>query len=389
MKVVAIIPTYNEKENIGPMLDAWLKIAGENKKYNFEMLVIDDNSPDGTGEIVKDYQKKHKEISLISGPRLGYGKAMLKAFKYAMKDLKADVIIPIDVDFQWDPFMTPKLLEKIDEGYDVVVPSRAVPGGKDNFSGFRKLTHWFSDTLLAYYWAGVKEVKDHSGAFKAIRVKDHFDKVNLKNLDVTGFVIQMKTIYELSKTGAKFYEMPAIYGDRRAGTPTTVGMKSITWFIKYIFEYFLVATRIRIERSKRFIKFGIVGFIGYLINAFGLELFYRLGIHPGPAASLAAEIAVVFNFSINNLWTFGGQKITGWRIPLKFFQFNLTSLGAILIQGAVVGILAVLFGNAYRQVYLFLVIPTLVLPYNYSMYNIFIWKTWKIPFLSKFQKAAG
>jgi dolichol-phosphate mannosyltransferase len=390
MKVVAIIMTYNEKENVGPMMDAWLKIAKENPKYQFEVLIVDANSPDGTGEIVKKYHQQHENIKLLSGPRMGYGKDLVKGYKYAMEEMKADVLVPIDADFQWDPFLTPKLLKKIDEGYDVVVASRGVPGGKDDFGLFRKLTHWLSDTILAYYWAGIKEVKDHAGAFKAIRVKGVLDQVQLEKLDVVGFVVQMKTIYELSKTKAKFFEIPAIYGQRKAGQPTTVGLKSLPRFLKYVFEYALIATKIRIERSQKFIKFGVVGFVGYVINASTLYLFANMLAFPEWLAwALSTELAIISNFTWNNLWTFKEKKIKGVKnIASKFIQFNGTSIGALLIQ-TTVGTLGVrLLGPSFRQILLPFIIFFLVIPYNYTMYNVFIWRTWKLPFLSKLQKKA-
>ncbi|MCL5091194.1 MAG: glycosyltransferase [Patescibacteria group bacterium] len=386
MKVIAIIPTYNEKENIGPMLDAWLKIAKENPKYKFEMLVIDDNSPDGTGKIATEYEKKHANIHLVSGPRQGYGKAIMKGYEYSMKELEADVVIPIDVDFQWDPFMTPKLLEKIDDGYDVVVPSRGVPGSSDDFTGFRKLTHWVSDTLLAYYWAGITEVKDHAGSFKAIRVKNHLDQVNIKSLDVVGFVIQMKTIYELSKTKAKFCELPAHYGERKAGTPTTVGMKSIKWFIKYISEYIKVATQIRFERSPwmpKFLKFGIVGGIGFVINVAGAFIFKKILIRPdsnlsllnGVCNALAAEISIVSNFTWNNLWTFSKEKISNvGQLFTKFFTFNISSvITGIAIPSVVISLFTYFWGDRlflYQVIAIFL----LTIPLNWLIYNKVIWK---------------
>lgn len=386
MKVVAIIMTYNEKENVGEMMDAWLKIAEENPKYDFSVLVKDGNSPDGTGEIVKQYSKKHSNIFLMQGPRLGYGKELAMAYQHAMEELKADIIIPIDVDFQWDPFMTPKLLEKLEEGYDVVVPSRALPGSSDNFSGFRKLTHWVSDTLLAYYWAGIKEVKDHAGAFKAIRVKDHLGKVDFKALDVVGFVIQMKLVYELSKTGAKFIEIPAHYGDRRAGTPTTVGMKSMSRFLKYIIEHFKVATIIRFERSPgllKFIKFGIVGGFGFVINVVGAKIFksfllksdLNISLVNGVSNALAAEIAIISNFTWNNIWAFSKEKITKLGVLVsKFLVFNLSSVvTGIIIPSVSVYFLTTLFGD---KLFLYQVIAIfgLTIPLNWLVYNKLIWK---------------
>jgi dolichol-phosphate mannosyltransferase len=405
MKVVVLIMTYNEKENVGPMMDAWLKIAKENPKYQFEVLIIDANSPDGTGKIVEKYHQQHENIKLLSGPRMGYGKDLVKGYKYAMEELKADIVLPIDADFQWDPFLTPKLLEKIDEGYDVVVASRSVPGGKDNFNLFRKLTHWASDVLLAYYWAGIKEVKDHAGAFKAIRVKGILDQVQLEKLDVTGFVVQMKTIYELSKTKAKFYEVPAIYGLRKAGEATTVGLKSLPRFLKYVFEYAVVATKIRIERSQQIIKFGIVGFIGFIVNTVGLEVFVFLGIRPSISGMLGAELAIISNFILNNFWTFAAKKIVTLRkAPIKFIQFNLTSVGAVLIQGITIelgtrilgslmntlfsGFFVPLFGNeGYRFFYIMGV--GLGMIWNYFAYTTFIWKTRQSKLFGWLQKRLG
>ena len=375
MIVVPIIMTYNEKENIGPMLEAWLKIAKENPKYKFEIIDADGNSPDGTGEITKKYSEKHKNIHLLSSERLGMGRELINAFKYAIEKLDAEVIIPIDVDFQFDPFLAPKLLEKIDEGYDVVVASRHIPGGSTNFSSFRKLTNFISDRLLAYYWAGIREVKDHAGLFRAIRVKGILDQVDLEKIDVVGFSVNMKTIYELSKVTSKFYEVPAHFGKRRAGQETTVGLKSMKWFFKYVLEIIIQTTKIRLERSQQFVKFGVVGFIGFIINALGLELFYRVGLTPGLAAAFGAELAIISNFTLNNLWTFSERKIMrALDIGKKFSVFNLTSLGAIIIQFVVVGLGTKLTSDAWRQLWLVIAIGFFIIPYNWFMYNKFIWR---------------
>jgi len=387
MKVVAQILTYNEKENVGPMMDAWLKIAKGNPKYDFEILVIDDESPDGTGEIVKKYAKKNNNIFLLSHSREGYGKAMIRGYKYSMEELKADIIIPIDVDFQWDPYLAPKLLEKIDEGYDVVVASRGIPGASDDFTPFRKLTHWVSDTLFAYYLAGIKEVKDHAGSFKAIRVKGHMDKVDLDKINVRGFVVQMKTLYELSKTNAKFFEVAAHYGERKAGTPTTVGLKSLQWFVKYIIEYMKVALEVRFERTPallKFIKFGIVGGFGFVINFVGLMVFNRLlKIFPWPigvinfiANALASEISIISNFTWNNIWTFSKEKIISpGQLVKKFTAFNFSSIiGGILVPSFVIGAGTQMFGDQYRSILLVVAVFGFTVPYNWFIYNKFIWK---------------
>lgn len=383
MRVIHLLSTYNEKENIGPMIEYLEKQAEKLPRFEIVILVVDSHSPDGTGKIVQEMAKTRDNLFLLETPR-GLGISLIKGYQYAMEKLGADIVIPNDCDFQWHPKYIPAMLEKIKEGFDVVVPSRHVPGGKDNFSGFRKLTHFISNTLINYWWGGIREVKDLAGNFKAIRVKGVLEKVNLDKLNIKGFVIQPTMIYELSKTGARFCEIPVVYGERRAGE-TKIGLN--LQFIKDVLETVIHATKIRVERSQRFFKFATVGFIGYIINATGLEIFYRLGVPVGFAAALAAEFSIISNYTLNNFWTFAEKKFTQ---PLKFFwkllQFNFTSLGAIVIQGVVVGGLAYFFGDAWRQIYLVIAIGFFVIPYNYTMYNLFIWKTWKIPFLSRLQK---
>lgn len=388
MRIVNIIPTYNEKENIGLMLQVLQKIGQKYPQDEFLTLVVDANSTDGTQKIVKKFMEKDKNIYLLTGPKRGLGHDLIRGYRYAMENLKADVVIPNDADFQWDPHYIPQLLEKIKNGYDVVVASRHIKGGEaEKWGWFRKLNHWLANDFFAGLVAGVKEVKDHTGCFKAIRVKNHLEKVPLEKLNVKGFVIQNQILYELSKTGAKFAEVPVKFKERKRGV-SKVGFNK--QYLKDIIEWIKSCILIRFDRSKRFLKFATVGFIGYIVNALGLEIFYQLGLSPGPAAALGAELAIISNFTLNNLWTFAEQRISGFKkIIWKFLQFNLSSLGAVAIQGLVVGILAKLFGNQWRQIYLVIAIGFFVIPYNYSMYNIFIWKTWKIPFLKKIQEKIG
>lgn len=381
MRVVHLLSTYNEKENIGKMIDYLLEQGKTLPEYEYVILVADSHSPDGTGEIVKNYAEKNKDIHLLETPR-GLGVSLISGYKYAVNELKADIVIPNDVDFQWDPSLVPQMLEKIKEGYDVVVPSRHIAGGNDNFSTFRKITHFFSNTLFNYYWAGIHEVHDLAGNFKAIRVKGILDKVNLERLNVKGFVIQATMIYELSKTGAKFTEIPAVFGERKAGV-TKVGLNA--QFVKDVLETIKNSTRIRMERSKKFIKFGFVGFIGYLINALTLFLFASvLHLAEWMSWGLSTELAIISNFTWNNLWTFKENKIEGQgRLIKKFIQFNATSFGALLIQTTVGTLGTTILGEQYRQLLLPFIIVFLILPYNYTMYNVFIWKTWKLPWMKK------
>jgi dolichol-phosphate mannosyltransferase len=319
----------------------------------------------------------------LETPR-GLGVSLIAGYRYAINELKADIVIPNDCDFQWDPELIPLMLNKLEEGYDVVVPSRHVKGAGESFTGFRKLTHFVSNDLLNGYWAGIHEVKDKAGNFKAIRVKNILDKVQLDKLNVRGFVIQSTIIYELSKTGAKFAEIPATFGSRRAGE-SKVGFSM--QFIKDIVETFKNSTRIRFERSPKllkFIKFGIVGGIGFVINFVGLMIFnnvfkvlpFPIGVVNFLANALASELAIISNFVWNNIWTFSKEKISNPKeLAGKFVTFNLSSIvGGILIPSGIIGLGTQIFGDQYRQVFLALAVFGFTVPYNWFVYNKFIWK---------------
>jgi len=382
MKVVNIIPTYNEKENIGLMLEALEKVAKENPQYQFTTLVVDDDSPDNTGGIVKKYIQKDSSVHLITGPKKGLGHALIRGYQYAMKEMKADVIIPNDCDFSFDPKHIVDLLAKIEEGNDVVIGSRHVgKGGTKGWSTFRKLNHWVSNVLFATYVAGIKEVKDHNGNFKAIRVKGVLEKVPLGQLmnkiKVRGFGFQAYILYALSKTTDKFCEVPVVFKFRTRGE-AKIGKKYLKSYSRDVFEYMRLAILIRLDRSQQFIKFGIVGFIGYLINALFLWFFGKISLPEWLIWGGSTEMAIISNFTLNNLWTFKKKQISGLAYILKkFLQFNFTSAGALLIQ-IVFGTLGTMFfGQEYRQLILPIIIVCLVLPYNYFMYTRVIWKTKK------------
>ena len=157
MKIVHIIPTFNEKENIGQIIEVITLVGKKYPQWQNEILVVDDYSPDGTAQLVIKLQKKYRHLHLLQKKKEGLGRALIYGYDYAIKKLKADVVIPNDADFQWDPKDFPKLIRKIEEGYDVVVASRHIKGGSViGWNWFRKLNHDISNYLLAWWVAGVK-----------------------------------------------------------------------------------------------------------------------------------------------------------------------------------------------------------------------------------------
>ena len=384
-KVVIIIPTYNEKENIGRMIDVLeSEIFPKIKTAQMEVLVVDDKSPDGTAEIVKEKMKSFKNVTLNLGNKQGLGAAYKRGMDYAMKEMKADAVIEFDADFQHDPKHIIDLVEKFDEGFDYVIGSRFVEGGsipKDWGIERKFLTIYgglFSRTVL--FFPNINKVKDVSTGLKLTRVKGVLDKVDFSKV-ANDFCYKTQILYQIVNMGAKVTEIPLQFKTREKGE-TKMGFSTIIGTFKAI-----ILLRLTDPKMLRFIKFGTVGFLGFVVNFFFLRLFRSLGFAEILAWLLSTELAIVNNYILNNVWTFSKEKIGGVKKTIfKFLQFNLTSAGALVIQ-SVVGPLGVkLVGVRYDFLVLMVVVACLVLPYNYFMYNVVIWKTTKLPFGKKTSK---
>jgi len=376
-KAVVIIPTYNEAETIGKMIKyLFAKIFPLIKNWQMKLLVVDDTSPDGTYKIVQQLQEKHADLYLYLNPKkMGIGYAYVVGFKYAMEKLSADVVIEFDGDFQHPPETIPVLLSEINRGYDYVLGSRKIKGGsvpegwgiKRKF--FALVGGLVARFILFFPSKAFFKITDPTTGLKASRVKGFVDRMDMDHLYSKKFGYKLEFLYKMVNLGAKIKEIPLKFKLRKVGSS-----KIAPDTAKDIFHS-VILCRLNDETTSRFLKFSVVGFIGYLVNAFGLWLFAKLGFLEGFIWLLATELAIISNFTWNNLWTFSQQKFTkSMTILKKFLQFNLTSSGALVIQTVMGTLLTSLFGTQYRQLYLPLIIVFMVLPYNWLMYNRVIWK---------------
>jgi len=374
---VVIIPTYNEAKTIGKMIDyLFTKTFPTIKNWSCQILVVDDTSPDGTYKIVQKLQKKYKNLHLYLNPKkMGIGYAYVVGFKEAIKKLGADVVIEFDGDFQHPPEMVPAMLKEIDKGADYVLGSRKIKGGMDPKGwGFKRL--FFSEVggltarfILFFPFKSFFQITDPTTGLKASRVKNFVDRMDMDNLYSKGFAYKMEFLYQMVKLGAKIKEVPLKFQLRSAGE-SKISSETAKNVLKTV-----ILLRWRDKTTQKFLKFGTVGFVGYLVNASTLWYFAKIGFPEWSSWLLSTELAVISNFTWNNLWTFKEEKFTRVIDVLKkFLQFNLTSAGALGIQTIVGTILTMLLGSHYRQLILPLVIVFLVLPYNWLMYNKVIWK---------------
>jgi dolichol-phosphate mannosyltransferase len=210
MKTFAVIPTYNEAENIGDLIRRILGL-GVN---DLHVLVVDDNSPDGTGDIVNKLSERESRIALLTRyKKKGRGSAGIDGFKYAIR-AGADYIIEMDGDFSHDPKYIPEFLKAI-ENCDVVLGSRFVKGGRDVGRGLKRR---FITTLAGLYVRSLLKIntRDVSSGYRCFK-RSVFEKIDLDNMVSGGPSIVLEILYKTVSHGFKVTEIPIVFTDRRQG----------------------------------------------------------------------------------------------------------------------------------------------------------------------------
>ena len=217
--ISVILPTYNEKDNIGPLID---EINSNLSNNEFELIVVDDNSPDGTSKVVAEKQKTNPNVQLLC--RVDK-KGLTSAMNDGIAKSTGEILVWMDCDFQMPPSLVPKLIEKIENGYDAAVASRYVAGGKDlrhNQTADHKLitiVHtYLSLTIcrLTTYIFSSKQT-DWTSGFIAIK-RDIFDRIDLFGNYGEYF---MYLIHHLENSGYRITEIPYILGPRKKGESKT------------------------------------------------------------------------------------------------------------------------------------------------------------------------
>ncbi len=212
MKITIVIPTYNEAENL-PELAAALWML--DVKGDLDVLVVDDDSPDGTGAIADELSTQGPLSVIHRKGKLGLGTAYKDGFRRALEK-GADVIVQMDADFSHSPDYIPQLIAKLGEGCDVAVGSRYVAGGSvdERWSPWRVFVSWWANNYTRIILRF--PVKDQTAGFKAWKAE------TLRGLDLgrvwsNGYVFQVEMAYLAHKLGYKICEIPIYFEDRRIG----------------------------------------------------------------------------------------------------------------------------------------------------------------------------
>jgi len=205
-----VLPTYNEAEN----LEAFVAAARAKLPATAQVLVVDDSSPDGSGEIAERLAAQHESVSVLHRPRKeGLGPAYIAGFRHALA-AGAGLVLEMDSDFSHDPAYLPRLLEAAQRA-DLVLGSRYVPGGGVSDWGPLRRAISRGGSAYARMVLGV-EVQDLTGGFKCFR-REVLEAVDFDSIQARGYAFQVEMTYRAIRRGFKVVEVPIVFRDRQAG----------------------------------------------------------------------------------------------------------------------------------------------------------------------------
>ncbi|OGO48348.1 MAG: hypothetical protein A2W34_07825 [Chloroflexi bacterium RBG_16_64_32] len=233
MKCLVVIGTYNEAENIPSLLPDILNLGPQ-----YEAIVVDDSSPDGTGRIVSQIAVNKPRIHLVSRPaRLGYGTAYVEGFKTAL-DMGADYIVQMDADYSHNPRDIPRLVEAAEDA-DIVIGSRYVRGGSTSGWPFRRRLISRAASFVVRVLLGLR-IRDCTGGFKCFR-RSTLESLDFARIRSKGFASSYEINYFCHRSGKTLREVPIKFINRRAGE------SKLSWRI--IVEALIAVVRLRVSGS--------------------------------------------------------------------------------------------------------------------------------------------
>lgn len=208
-RALIVVPTYNEAENVERMVAAIAALD-----HRFEILVVDDNSPDGTGAIAEELRAQVPGLHVLHRPgKMGLGTAYIEGFRWAL-ERDYDLIFEMDCDFSHDPQDLPRFLDEIRDA-DLVLGSRYISGGSTPDWQLRRRLISFGGNLIARLLLRL-HVRDCTGGFRCYR-RELIERIPWDQICVQGYAFQVGAVYYAERMGARIKEFPIVFRDRRVG----------------------------------------------------------------------------------------------------------------------------------------------------------------------------
>lgn len=337
-QISIIIPTYNESQNILQIL----KSIKDNLPKNFvtQAIVVDDNSPDGTGKLVEDYLKNIKKMAdytieiIHRKAKDGLGSAILKGIQHA----KGDTIVVMDCDFSHPPQIIPKLIESIKKyQYDIVVASRYIKGGKIQGWSLKRKTMSKFATLIAKKGLGINTHDPMSGffAFKRNIIKG-------LNIDAIGYKFLLEILVKTKNVSIK--EIPYTFQNRELGS-SKLSIRTIFDYYRSVWKLYRYGKPLEKQEKRQSVKFLYKAGRFYTVGASGFIVNYMISLLLTGGVSdlwyLHANVigiiaSITTNFILNKTWTFGDRDFRIKKTISQYGKFAMfSSLGALVQLGMV------------------------------------------------------
>jgi dolichol-phosphate mannosyltransferase len=292
VKVAIVVPTYNERGNIGALLEALLG-QGAKSEHDLQIVVCDDASPDGTAELVSTARLRHPSVHLSTGEKLGLGAAYVRGMRVAMSELSADAVLQMDADFSHDPADIPRLLAALSGGADLVIGSRYVPGGRvpTDWSAIRRANSRWGNRV-ARYVVGLHPIRDCTSGFRLIRTS-LLRRIALDRIRVQGYAFLVAFLFEAKLCGARITEIPITFADRARGV-SKLGLRDIA-------EFVINAVWLRFRSLSSFGRFVAIGATGVAVNLAAFAVLLD-GLNKYLASPLSVALSMASNVALHALW---------------------------------------------------------------------------------------
>ena len=359
-----VLPTYNEAENLPELLP---KLEEVLSGIPHEIIIVDDDSPDETWRVAQELGHDLDDVHVIRRVgRRGLSSAVIEGFLSA----KGEVFAVMDADGQHDLSILPKLYEAVNTSADIAIGSRYVEGG--GVGEWDERRHLMSRiaTSLALHLCSVK-VKDPMSGFFALK-RHTFESV-VNSLNPKGFKILLDILVCVS-SATVVTEVPFVFSTRMHGESKLSRRVQIE-FLEYLYDV-TVGRVIPLT----FVKYCIVGGLGVGVHV-GAYMFFSSLMRTGSELTVlgfgwavigAIETAIIFNFWLNNIWTFAHAKLKGSAALVGFFKFNGACLFGALANYAVS---SYLFTRGFAELLAVIIGAFTGVVWNYTMSRLFAWKT--------------
>ena len=304
-----IVPTYNERENIVPLVE---RIHKSLYNYSYELIVVDDNSPDHTSELAKTLSSQYPVSVIVRTNERGLASAVVAGFRQA----KGDVLGVIDADLQHPPEFIQDLLNAIRGGADVAIASRYIPGGGiEGWTLTRKIISKGAKLPANLLLTSARKIKDPLSGFFLFKKK----VVEGTVLSPTGYKILLEVL--VRGNANTVVEVPYTFKERERGKSNLTAKEQIN-YLKHL-------SRLAWDEGgiKRFLKFCVVGVSGAGVNLGFLALFAQVvHMHKVWAQVPSYQISIWSNFAFNEFWTFSDRRTPGLKsFLIRAIKFNLVS----------------------------------------------------------------